>query len=223
MVSAERHGESDLVVRIDGTEPISADNAAAVTALCDRADDRDAPGLVVVHVSGAPGPSWPDGLTVGLVNKWERALRRLERLDRVTVGVASGDCGGTALDALLATDVRIATPATRLLLPEAGGATWPGMALYRLTRETGTARFRLAALLGVPIEAAEAHAAALLDELADDPAGALAELAATAASLPRGEPAIRRRLVFDASTVPFEEALGAHLAACDRALRRSVS
>ncbi|TMR07293.1 enoyl-CoA hydratase/isomerase family protein [Actinomadura soli] len=214
------NGESGLVLRIDGAGPITAEATAAVTDLCDRADDHEGPGLVEVHVSGAPGAAWPDGLAVGLVGKWERALRRLERLDRVTVAVASGDCGGTALDALLATDFRVAAPGTRLLVPPVGGAAWPGMALYRLAHQAGPARIRRAVLLGAPIEAAEAHAMSLLDELAADPAAALAELAAAARGIPGGEPAVRRRLVSDALTTPFEEALGAHLAACDRALRR---
>ncbi|WP_344895481.1 enoyl-CoA-hydratase DpgB [Actinomadura meridiana] len=216
-----REGD-DLVLRIDGTRPISAETVASVAALCDRAEDHDGPHPVVVHVSGAPDASWADGLTVGLANKWERALRRLERLDRLTVGTASGDCGGTALDALLVTDVRVATPETRLLLSTPDGTTWPGMALYRLTQEVGTARIRRAVLLGAPIEATEAHTMALLDDLTTDPTSALAELTSTAAAIPPSEPSIRRRLLFDASTVPFEEALGAHLAACDRTLRRKT-
>ncbi|MFI0371275.1 enoyl-CoA-hydratase DpgB [Actinomadura sp. 1N219] len=222
-MTAAAHGADGLVLRIDGSEPISAEAVAAVTALCDRAEDDTGEGLVAVHVSGAPGPAWPDGLTVGLVNKWEHALRRLERLGHVTAGVASGDCGGTALDALLATDVRIAAPGTRLLFAPVGGATWPGMALHRLTRDAGAARIRRAVLLGVPIEAADAHAMALVDELSADPEGALAELAAASRGVAGGELAVRRRLLSDAATTPFDEALGAHLAACDRALRRTAS
>jgi isomerase DpgB len=210
-----------LVLRIDGTRPISAETVAAVAALCDRAEDHEGPGIVELQVSGAPAASWPDRLTVGLVNKWERVLRRLERIGRVTVATASGDCGGTALDALLAADFRIADPATRLLLPTAGGATWPGMALYRLAHQAGAARARQAVLLGAPITAAQALALSLVDRLAGDPAGRLAELAEAAADLSGEELAIRRRLVFDAIPTSFEEALGAHLAACDRALRRN--
>jgi isomerase DpgB len=33
--------------------------------------------------------------------------------------------------------------------------------------------------------------------------------------------AIRRRLMLDAATAAFEDALGRHLAACDRALRQT--
>ena len=72
---------------------------------------------------------------MALVSKWERGLRRLERLDMTTVAMATGDCGGLALDALLATDYRVATSDVRLLVPVAGGATWPGMAIYRLAQQ----------------------------------------------------------------------------------------
>lgn len=103
----------------------------ALNALCDRAEDADGHAPVVLRVSGAPtGPTATPPLP--LVNKWERALRRLERLDRPTValvgGDTGGDCGGTAVEALLATDYRIAHPATRLLPPAArtaSGPAWP--------------------------------------------------------------------------------------------------
>ncbi|NVI90859.1 enoyl-CoA-hydratase DpgB, partial [Actinomadura sp. BRA 177] len=119
---------------IDGREPLTPEAVAAVTAICDAVEDGAGDGLVVVRASGAPGDRAPDGLTVGLVSKWERALRRLERLPALTIAVLDGDCGGPALDALLATDHRIATPAVRLVPPVRAGAAWPGLALYRLAR-----------------------------------------------------------------------------------------
>lgn len=210
-----------LTIRIDGREPLSAESVTAVAALCDSAEDSDDPRAVVVHVSGAPDQSWTRDLNVALVSKWERALRRLERLPAATIAVASGDCGGPALDALLATDYRIADTSVRLVVPVAAGATWPGMALYRLSRQTGAAAIRRSLLLGVPIEASEALALRLVDELTDDAASALAAAAGLAGACPGTEVAIRRQLVLEALSVSFEDALGRHLAACDRALRRA--
>jgi isomerase DpgB len=208
----------DPVIRIDGGRTLSADTIRMIGAACDEAEDRAGTGTVRVVVSGAPDGSWARDLEVGLVSKWERALRRLERLDVTTVGVAVGDCGGTALDALLATDYRIATPGVRLLVAGADGATWPGMALYRLAQQAGVAGIRRAVLFGSPIDAGEALDLYLVDELADDVAAALA-----ATPRPQGgsgrDLAVRRRLMLDATTTTFEDALGTHLAACDRALR----
>jgi isomerase DpgB len=212
--------DEELTLRIDGAQPVSAAAVEAVLALCDRAEDRAEPDVVTLRVSGTPSGPWTGGLNVGLVSKWERTLLRLERLSAFTVAVAEGECGGAALDALLVADYRLALPGTRLLVPSDGHATWPGMALYRLAHQAGPARIRRAALLGVPIEADEALVLGIVDELSDDPAEGLAVIARQAAGIAGRELAIRRRLLFDAATTTFEDALGAHLAACDRHLRR---
>jgi isomerase DpgB len=210
-----------LKIWIDGRRPLSGAAVAAVEAACDGSEEHGHRNTMIVHVSGAPEEPLAQDLTVALVSKWERALRRLERLPAVTLAVADGDCGGLALDALLATDYRIASTAVRLLMPIAAGATWPGMALYRLARQAGESAARRAVLLGSPIEADDALAMHLIDELADDPASALVAAVEVAAALPGAELAIRRQLMMEAPTVSFEDALGVHLAACDRVLRQA--
>ncbi|WAL99392.1 enoyl-CoA-hydratase DpgB [Streptomyces sp. Je 1-369] len=214
-------------LELDGSEPMSATAVKAVAALCDRTEDAARAGadvpVVAVHVTGAPDHGWAGRLDVMLVTKWERALRRLERLPVATVAVARGDCGGTALEAFLAADVRVAAPDTRLLLPRDATATWPGMAGYRLVRLAGVARIRRAFLFGRPVEAAEARDLGVVDELTDDPAAAVAAVAELVGELSGKEIAIRRQLMFDAATTGFEDALGAHLAACDRALRQGAA
>jgi isomerase DpgB len=212
-------GAGELALSIDGSHPLSPDAVAALVAVCDRAEERAGQDAVIVRVSGAPGPAWARGLTVALVNKWERAVRRLERVAAATIGVADGDCGGLALDALLATDYRIAAPSVRLLVPVAAEATWPGMGLYRLAHQTGAA-IRRAVLFGAPIVAVEALALHLVDEVTDDLVGAQAAAAGLAGAFCGTELAIRRQLMHDAPTASFEDLLGVHLAACDRALRR---
>lgn len=213
-------GAGDLVLRVDGSRPVSAADVEAVQGICDRAEDGYGSGMLTTYVSGVPFPGWTRGLSVGLLTKWERAVRRLERLGLTTVAVATGDVGATALDVLLATDFRIAVTGTRLVVPADGEATWPGMSLFRLARQGGVAGLRRAALLGTPIGAADALAAGLIDVVAEEPDAVLAEVAAAAGTFTGKEVAIRRQLLLDAAQHSFEEALGAHLAACDRALRR---
>ncbi len=209
-------------LRIDGREAASIVSVTAVESLCDQAEDHDGPGTVTLYVSGAPaGHGWLDGLNVALVSRWERALRRLERLGRPTLAVARGDCGGTALDVLLATDVRIAAPDLRLLLCADREATWPGMALFRLGQQAGLARIRRALMFGTAIEAREALALGLIGQLTDDLDAALAATAESLRSWAGAELAIRRQLMFDAAAGSFEDTLGSHLAACDRAIRRN--
>ncbi|MGI5174707.1 enoyl-CoA-hydratase DpgB [Dactylosporangium sp. CA-152071] len=209
------------MITVDGTQPISAELVAKVGEACDRAETLG--GQVVVYASGAPAHARTEGLTVALVSRWERALRRLERLPVALVAVAEGDVGGPALDALLTTDYRIATPSARLVVPVGTGATWPGMALYRLAHQgSHTAAVRRALLFGDPIGARDALALQLLDEVTDDVTGALEAVAGLTGNLSGKELAIRRQLMLDAGTVSFEEALGGHLAACDRTLRQAA-
>lgn len=212
----------ELELHIDGSAPFSAETVAAAVAVCDAAEDHDGPGVVLVHVSGAPDPAWTAAVDTPLVTKWERTLRRLERVPMITIAVAAGDCGGAALDALLVTDLRVARPGTRLLVSTDGTATWPGLALFRLVNQAGVARVRRAVAFGEPIGTDEAVGLSLLDQITDDPGSVLTELAPRVGAYSGSELAIRRQLMFDAATTGFEDALGAHLAACDRALRQAA-
>lgn len=214
----------DLTLRIDGSRAPTAESVAELAALCNRAEDGanrlEGEVCAILQVSGVPGPGWSDTLSVAVVSKWERELRRLERLPAVTIAVADDDCGGPALDALLVADYRIMPAGTRLVLPVVAGATWPGMALYRLAQQAArTALARRALLFGTPIGAAEAQAMGIIDDVAANAALALEGALDVASTVPGAELAIRRQLMLEAITTTFEDALGAHLAACDRALR----
>lgn len=204
---------------VDGRVPLSAAAVAAVTAACDSAEDGHTAGRLILRLSGVPAAPRAEGVTLSLVSKWERALRRLERLPAATFATVEGPCGGHALDLLLCADRRIAGGAASLVMPVEDGATWPGMTLYRLGRShAGAAAIRRAVLFGAAIGAQEAAALQLVDVVADDVEAALANAVASAAAVRGSELAIRRQLLFDAAATTFEEALGAHLAACDRAL-----
>ena len=217
-------GQPHLSLRVDGSRPLSAGTVTEFGAVCDTIEDGDTSGPVIIYVSGVPGPECTSGLSVAVVSKWERALRRLERLPAGTIAVAEGDCGGPALDALLASDYRIMPGWARLIVPVVDGATWPGMALYRLARQAaGAAQARRAALFGAPIWAAEARAMGVIDDVADDVTICAKKAMELAAAAGGAELAIRRQLVLEAATTTFEDALGTHLAACDRALRRAAA
>jgi isomerase DpgB len=209
---------AELLVTVDGAEPLSLETVHALSALCDRCEDAGPDAVAVLVVSGHASAS-ADSPALALVNKWERALRRLERLDVPTVALVSGSCGGTALDALLATDHRIAAPGTRLELSATADGVWPGMALYRLTNQLGLARTRRNVLFGAPIDAERGLELGLFDQVADEPAEAFAALVEALGRATCSGLAVRRQLMLDATTTSFEEALGRHLAACDRALR----
>jgi isomerase DpgB len=193
---------------------------AELGAVCDAAEDGQAHAFVIVSVRGVPGPGWADDLPMALVSKWERGLRRLERIPAVTIAVADGDCGGPALDALLVSDYRIMPAGAKLIVPVVAGATWPGMALYRLARQAaGGASARKAVLFGTAIEAAAAQAIGIIDDVTGDVTAAIEKAMGVAAAARPTELAVRRQLMQEALTTSYEEALGVHLAACDRTLR----
>lgn len=211
-------------LRVTEAGPLTAGLVARVEGACDRAEDSAGtaapPPLLVVELPGTAGPDdWPGGADVHLVGKWERALRRLERLAAVTAAVVSGDCRGPALELLLATDLRLAEPGSTISFPAPAGGSWPGMAVHRLANQVGLARARRLVLFGGRLDAAAAAAAGLVDAVCEEPRERLGLLVGGAGPVAGKELAIRRRLVLDAATTSFEEALGVHLAACDRSLR----
>jgi len=168
---------------------------------------------------GAPTP-WPGDISVQDANRWERAIRRLEHSAAIVITTASGRCGGTALDFLLVSDYRIAGPDFNLELPINSGQFWPGMAIHRLVQQVGLARARQIVLWGQSMDVHLCLSTGLIDEVSEDFASATARLTSLVTGRKGSELAIRRRLLLEATSAPYEEALGPHLAACDRELRR---
>jgi isomerase DpgB len=219
---------TDVYLEMGGGEPLSASLVARVDEVCARIEDAASKGLtLVIHINGADPADrtepWPHEAAIHLVTQWERALRRLERLPAVVVAVVSdGVCRGPAFDLLLATDYRIGTGDVRLELSDSAGVAWPGMALYRMTAQLGAAAARRLVVLGGSLPVSRAVEVGIVDESAQDVQDAVTRVRVVLEALAgvRGkEFAVRRQLIFEAGATTFEDALGPHLAACDRALR----
>lgn len=206
---------------VDSGQPLTQELIASVNRVCDRLEDaRDNRVAVFELVSGTSEPTaWPGEVGIHSVNRWERAVRRLERLDAPTVAVIQGTCSGAALELMLAIDYRIATPSSQFEFERQSGIVWPSMTLYRLVQQTGLARARKLALFGGVLTASEAQAFNLVDEVAEEPGETLTWTLDRLATMSSSEVRIRRQLVLEASTVSYEDAIGVHLSACDRALR----
>lgn len=207
---------------LDGTQTME-DLTGSLNTLCGRAEDLEDECIVVLRLTGPEsGPStlWPGAVGVQLVNRWERAVRRLERLPAITIAVVQGTCGGPALELLLASDYRIGSPDLRVLLPVNDGQFWPGMAMYRLVHQVGAARSRQLVLWGHEIAADRCLHVGLVDDINSDIDETVAAARVLLGRQPGAEVAIRRQLLLEATSTTFDEALGTHLAACDRELRR---
>ncbi|MFX0579005.1 enoyl-CoA-hydratase DpgB [Nocardia nepalensis] len=214
---------------ISADKPLSADLVESVTALARRAEDAssDRPHGVVLYISGAQRDrsfAWPGDVAVGDVGKWETALRRLEQVPAPIVAVVSGDAYGPAAELLLVADYRVLRSGSVFAFAATESGVWPAMGLHRLVAQAGVGPARQLTVQGRSLSAERARDLGLIDTVIAD--GAEAETAAINAglalfgSVAGSEVAIRRRLLLDAGTTRFEDALGAHLAASDRTLRR---
>ncbi|MFD7629019.1 enoyl-CoA-hydratase DpgB [Streptomyces sp. NPDC059851] len=218
-------GTSDglcVTLHLDAGQPLP-ELTASVTGACDRAEERADRSVVLLRLPDAPAGgarSWPGPVDIQQINRWERAVRRLERLPAMSIAIASGACGGPALDLLLVSDYRIGAPDLRLLAPVNDGHFWPGMAVYRISRQLGAARARQIVLWGDDIDAGRARDLGLIDQLAHDTEEAAHTATVLMGRISDRELAIRRQLLLEAQSLEFDEALGPHLAACDRELRR---
>lgn len=174
-------------------------------------------GLVVIDLREA-GPerlSPGDGITD--VSGWERALRLIERSPATTAALLGQRVGGCALEVGLACDFRIADPGSQVIWHN-NGAVWPSTALYRLVHLIGAAQTIRLTLLDEPLNARAALVAGLVDVITDDPKAEIETLRAALTKL--DDLRIVRQLLAEAAHTSYDEALGAHLAACERYLRR---
>jgi isomerase DpgB len=210
-----------LLVQVDGSMPL-VELTAAVNAVCDEVEDRLEKSVVVLRLEGTPvdGRAWPGGVDIQAVNRWERAVRRLERLAAANVVVAGGTCGGPALDLLLAADYRIGAPDLVLMLPVNDGHFWPGMSVYRLVQHLGVARARQIVIWGMDLPVGKATELGLIDQVGEDLDDAVHTATVLMGRVSDRELAVRRQLLLEAGSAPYDAALGLHLAACDRELRR---
>lgn len=194
---------------------------ADVNGICDCAEDAGAGSVLQLALAdnGERGEAVPN---VTLVNTWERALRRIERLPLPTVATLDGRCGSLGMALLLTADYRIAAPDLRLGLALDGETSLPGMVLHRLANQIGLSRARRMALFMSELDAAAAAEYGLVDEIAADTGAAARAFVQGLKPAALRDLAIRRRLILEAPSSSYEEGLGNYLAACDRVLRSAA-
>ena len=212
-------------VEIDGTTTLSTVLVKLLDDALNQVEDLGETAVLVIRVTGSEDSAvshrWPGQANIHAVNKWERALRRLERAASTTLVLAEKNCSALALELLLVADRRLARSDLRIQM--AAPATWPSMATYRLVNQIGYARSRKLVLFGVELRAELAMQLDIIDGIVDHSdfeAVANASLRESAAS---ADIALRRRLLQDDLSCGFDEALGVHLAACSRILLRQRS
>lgn len=136
----------------------------------------------------------------------------LENPAFVSIVAIDGACLGGGLEISLAADVRIASPRSRLGLPEASlGILAGGGAIHRLVRAVGQGVARDILLTGDHVSAEQAHHWGLVNRIADDPTAAALLLAERVAYFSPDAIAATKSLALDASTDDFVDGLNGEL------------
>jgi isomerase DpgB len=220
-------GKNHTIVKTEITGGTSLSNELIVqlTNALDQAESIGLNAVLLIHVVGEVNSAcflqWPGQTSTQSIGQWERILRRIERTAVTTVALLVHFCSAMALELLSVTDRRFGNDHFTVQPAALGGSIWPSMAIYRLSRQIGEARARKLYLDGIEITAALAADLGLIDEVIEDFASGLDRIIYFLTNAPLDDFAIRRRLMQDSLSISFDDALGLHLAACDRALRRS--
>ena len=216
-------GRIRIELKIGGNS-ISKQIIADINQACSQAEDLGPRAFIVVILTTCERDTGDtpgfDRADLHLLSQWERALARLENAPGPTLACADDNCFGMMLELLLTTDYRVAKRSVQIGLAQPGQAIRPGMAVHRVSSQLGIAHARPLVLLGRHIDANAAQHIGLIDEISDDPCAASASFIKSLHPSAVQDWSIRRRLLLEATFTSHQEALGAHLAACDRYARR---
>lgn len=213
------------IIRLDinVAETLTKSLIDSINSACDSVEDAGPKAILLVSLRNASDSARDDVdesvVNVDLVNKWERVLRRLERLHAPTITIVNGACTGLGLAVMLTTDHRIVSPDARISLRTDTMGILPGMALHRIANQIGVARARPLVLFGLEVTAKKAEELGMVDEIAEDIQIAANIFINSLCAMDLSDISVRRRLLLDASSLSYDDALGSHLAACDRLLR----
>ncbi|MFC3653234.1 enoyl-CoA-hydratase DpgB [Dyella humi] len=213
------------IVRLTLKSPsvLSTDLVQKLNAALDRAEDIGSNAPIEIEIRGmdhlVDSPAWPGATDVMVVSKWEQVLRRIERMQTLSAVSVHGHCTAEALELLLVADHRTVSHGTHIHLSTSDHDVWPSMALHRLCNQIGYARARRPMLFGGVLTGEQLREWGVVDSVtAGDAPFEVPEWRLSA--IDPGDLSMRRRLLQDALDSSFDAALGAHLAACDRTLKR---
>lgn len=163
-----------------------------------------------------------EGLDIHGFNRWEKALRRVERLPMATLAALDGPALGGGLQLALTCDLRVATPSATLQLPEVHQGFLPGMATFRLARFVGLGVARRLVLTAEVLGGAEALEVGLVDRVVGSVEEGVAWARAALGPAHRVPVTLARRLLAESAHTSFEDALGHFLAAQHRAISQDA-
>lgn len=97
--------------------------------------------------------------------RWERALRIFETMEKIVVVGMHGYCLGGALQLALACDIRVSTADCQIGLPAIRESLIPGLSTWRLPKYVGWGRAKKLILGGENVDGDEAERIGLVDHV----------------------------------------------------------
>ena len=97
--------------------------------------------------------------------QWDRALRILEKMEKIVLCAMHGYALGGGLQLALASDIRVATDDCLIGLPATKESFIPGLGTYRLPRYIGLGRAKWMVLSGENIDGRQSHEFGLVDHV----------------------------------------------------------
>lgn len=138
----------------------------------------------------------------------QRTYSALENPEIVSIAVIDGACLAGGLEIALACDIRVASPASRVGLPEVThGILAGGGAIHRLVRAVGQGVARDMLLTGEPLEGPRAHAVGLVTRLSDDPMAEASRIAERVSAFSPQAIEKTKELALAASTEDLDEGM----------------
>ncbi|WP_045727215.1 enoyl-CoA-hydratase DpgB [Xanthomonas sp. GPE 39] len=211
-------------LEIDATSVLSDELTQRLGRACDEVEDASTPAVLLLHLRGAATlpveASWPGPVNLDVIGRWEKAMRRFERLEGVSLACIDNACTAGMLDLLLAVDRRIAVPGASIRMHSRGEAAWPSMAMRRMSTRMGIDAARTVFLFETQLGCARMAQLGVVDQVSEDAQGAIGAWLASLAEVDLQALPGRRLLLLEGAAHSYEQAVGQHLAACDMELRR---
>jgi len=106
-----------------------------------------------------------DEIDMSYHERWEKALRIFEQMEKIVIVGMHGYCLGGGLQLALACDIRVSTPECQIGLPAIRESLIPGLSTWRLPRYVGWGRAKKLIIGGENITGEEASVIGLVDHL----------------------------------------------------------
>lgn len=155
-------------------------------------------------------------------HRFEKALAAIERHKNITIAAIKGQCSNAMLNLALACDLRIASPDSTFSATYLRSSQIPDMLTWRLPKFIGLGRAREMVMTGREVKTDEALSIGLINYISDEPAQKAQDMLQAMPPPNATAATVTKRLLNEAYSSPYQNALGNCLAGQARCLDKFV-